>query len=187
LLRYLVAADPATGGEAARRQYAQADNMTDRMAALAALLIAEPDLRDPALGDFATRFAEEPLILDMWFGLQARIGGADAVARIRALTRHPHFTIANPNRVRALVGTFANANPRGFHAPDGAGYRLVAEIIAALDQRNPQVAARLATAFRTWRSLEPGRRAQAEAALRSLAEGTARSRDLGDILERTLS
>jgi aminopeptidase N len=187
LLRYLVAADPGAGGETARRQYAQADNMTDRMAALAALLIAEPGLRDPALEDFATRFAEDPLILDMWFGLQARIGGADSVARMRALTRHPRFTIANPNRARALIGTFANANARGFHAPDGAGYRLVAEIIAAMDQRNPQVAARLATAFRTWRSLEPGRRAQAEAALRGLAEGTSHSRDLGDILERTLS
>jgi aminopeptidase N len=187
VLRYLVAADPKKGGATALGQYETANNMTDRMAALNALLQAEPQERDQALADFGSRYAEEPLILDMWFGLMARIPGIGAVERVRGLTSHPRFTLANPNRARSLIGVFANANPRAFHAPDGAGYALVAEIIDALDQRNPQVAARLATAFRTWRSLEAGRRARAEVILRRLVESPNRSRDLTDILERTLS
>ncbi|HRE19758.1 MAG TPA: aminopeptidase N C-terminal domain-containing protein, partial [Rhabdaerophilum sp.] len=136
---------------------------------------------------FYERYKGEHLILDMWFALQARIGGEDAPARVKALIAHPQFTLTNPNRARALIATFANANPRGFHAADGSGYRLVAELIGEIDARNPQIAARLATAFRSWKGLEAGRRVQAETALRALVTGGERSRDLGDILERTLS
>jgi aminopeptidase N len=109
------------------------------------------------------------------------------VARVRGLTSHPKFTLANPNRARSLIATFANGNLRGFHAADGSGYQLVAEIIDALDARNPQIAARMATAFRTWRNLESGRRERAGSVLRTLAAKANLSRDLGDILERTLS
>ncbi len=115
--------------------------MTDRVAALNALLACDGPERESALDAFAARYGEDALILDMWFGLQARVPGAASVQRVRALTTHPKFTLANPNRARALIATFANANLRGFHAPDGSGYALVAEIIAALDDRNPQIAA----------------------------------------------
>ena len=187
LLRYLIAANPENGAKTAFRQFRTAHNMTDRIGALSALLPYETAEREQALAMFYTRYQGEHLILDMWFALQARIGGETAPAHVRALTAHPQFTLANPNRARALIATFANANPRGFHAADGAGYRLVADLIGEIDSRNPQIAARLATAFRSWKGLEAGRRAQAEAALRALAAKAERSRDLGDILERTLS
>jgi aminopeptidase N len=187
VLRYLVAADEETGAATAYRQFERADNMTDRIAALSALLVCERPEREAALDAFFTRYKDEALIVDMWFGLQARITGPGAVARVTKLLDHPQFTLANPNRARALIATFANGNPRGFHTADGAGYRLVAGVIGEIDGRNPQIAARLATAFRTWRNLEPKRRAAAEAALRDLANDAPRSRDLADILERTLS
>lgn len=187
LLRYLVAADMIAGARLAFRQYETADNMTDRMAALNALLACETPEREQALAAFEARYADDALIVDMWFGLQARVPGAGSVARVKRLTAHPKFTLANPNRARALIAVFANANLRGFHAADGSGYQLVGEIIGELDARNPQIAARLATAFRTWRNLEAGRRGKAEAALRALASAGPLSRDLQDILERTLS
>ncbi|MCZ8186503.1 MAG: aminopeptidase N [Beijerinckiaceae bacterium] len=187
LLRYLVAADPQDGARIALVQYEQANNMTDRVAALTALLPCEGRERETALAAFETTYGEDALILDMWFGLQARVPGPGSVARVRGLTSHPKFTLANPNRARSLIATFANGNLRGFHAADGSGYQLVAEIIDALDARNPQIAARMATAFRTWRNLESGRRERAGSVLRTLAAKANLSRDLGDILERTLS
>ncbi|MCZ8182062.1 MAG: aminopeptidase N [Beijerinckiaceae bacterium] len=187
LLRYLVAAEPEGGARIALRQYEQANNMTDRVAALTALLPCEGPERETALAAFEKAYGADALILDMWFALQARVPGPGAVARVRALTGHPKFTLANPNRARSLIATFANGNLRGFHAADGSGYQLVAEIIDALDARNPQIAARMATAFRTWRNLESGRREQAGTVLRTLASKANLSRDLGDILERTLS
>ncbi|WP_284178665.1 aminopeptidase N [Rhabdaerophilum sp. SD176] len=187
LLRYIVAADPEGGARVALGQYEQANNMTDRVAALTALLPCEGPEREAALAAFEKAYGADALILDMWFALQARVPGSGSVARVRALTAHPKFTLANPNRARSLIATFANGNLRGFHAADGSGYQLVAEIIDALDARNPQIAARMATAFRTWRNLESGRREKAGSVLRTLAGKANLSRDLGDILERTLS
>ncbi len=187
LLRYLVAAEPEAGEEIAFAHFSKADNMSDTVNALHALLPCAGGRREEALARFHHRFREDHLVIDMWFALQARIPGADAVARVRELMRHPAFTLNNPNRARALIGTFAAGNTRAFHAQDGSGYTLFAEVVAAMDARNPQVAARLATAFRIWRNLEPGRRARAEAALRGLAAAADRSRDLADILERTLA
>jgi aminopeptidase N len=92
-----------------------------------------------------------------------------APARVRALTRHPDFTAANPNRLRALIGSFAQANPVGFHDASGDGYALLAETIAAVDPANPQVAARLASAFGMWRRMPPARRTLMAAALAELA------------------
>ena len=106
--------------------------------------------------------------------------------RVEALGAHPSFSLKNPNRVYALIRSFAAANPVGFNRPDGAGYRYVAGIIGQLDGQNPSVAARLATAFRSFRMLEPGRRRHAERALGDLRAAERLSRDLGDILTRTL-
>jgi aminopeptidase N len=106
---------------------------------------------------------------------------------VQAFTQHPAFSFANPNRVRSLIGAFAQMNHKEFNRPDGAGYEFVADRILALDPANPQVASRLSTAFKSWRMLEPGRRARAEAALRRLAAGPNLSRDVGDIVERALA
>jgi aminopeptidase N len=142
--------------------------------------------RQAAIDDFYRRYSGDPLIIDKWLSLQAAIPEAATLDRVRALTRHPAFSLGNPNRVRALIGGFAQANPTQFNRPDGAGYDFVAKTVLALDPKNPQVAARMTTAFRSWRALEPVRRGHAEAALRSIAAEPTLSRDLKDIAARSL-
>ena len=169
----------------AARQYDGADNMTDRMAALATLSLHAGPERERALADFYARYAADALVIDKWFSLQAMIPQSDTLDKVRALTAHPAFSFANPNRVRALIGAFA-ANPTQFNRADGAGYDFVAGNVLALDPKNPQLAARLATAFRTWRTLEQGRRGKAQAALERIKATPNLSRDLADIVERAL-
>ncbi|MCR4268388.1 aminopeptidase N [Nitratireductor sp. ZSWI3] len=187
LLEYLALAqgEPAP----AKRQFDDADNMTDRAAALTVLAHHFHDTEDSrqALARFEEQYRENPLVLDKWFQIQATVPSPDTVALIRQLMDHPHFSLTNPNRVRALIGTFAMANQTAFHAADGSGYRLVADIVMALEKHNPQVAARLATAFRSWRSLEGGRREKARQILQEMAQREDLSRDLADIVERTLA
>jgi aminopeptidase N len=103
------------------------------------------------------------------------------------LTGHPAFSMTNPNRVRSLIGAFAQGNQTQFNRPDGAGYEFIAERVLALDPANPQVASRLTTAFRSWRALEEGRRARAEAALQKIAAAPKLSRDVNDIVSRSLA
>ena len=107
--------------------------------------------------------------------------------RVRALTSHPAFSMANPNRVRSLIGAFAQANHTQFNRLDGAGYEFVADIVLALDPRNPQMAAHIMGAFRSWRTLEARRRERAEATLRRMAAVLTLSRDVADIVARTLA
>jgi aminopeptidase N len=109
-----------------------------------------------------------------------------ALEQVQSLTRHAGFSLANPNRVRALIGAFAHSNLTQFNRADGAGYHFVADTILALDPKNPQISARMATSFRTWRMLEAGRRAKAETALRRIKAAPQLSRDLADIVERAL-
>jgi aminopeptidase N len=169
----------------AARQYDGADNMTDRMAALATLSLHAGPERERALTDFYARYAADALVIDKWFSLQAMIPQSDTLDKVRALTAHPAFSFANPNRVRALIGAFA-ANPTQFNRADGAGYDFVAGNVLALDPKNPQLAARLATAFRTWCTLEQGRRGKAQAVLERIKAAPNLSRDLADIVERAL-
>jgi aminopeptidase N len=171
----------------AARQYQAADNMTDRMAALATLSLHDGPERANAFADFYRRYSADALIIDKWFSLQAMIPQPDTLDHVRALTAHPAFSITNPNRVRALIGVFAQGNLTQFNRADGAGYDFVADHVLALDPKNPQVAARLATAFRSWRTLEDGRRAKAEAALQRIKAAPSLSRDLADIVERALA
>ncbi|MDE2253986.1 MAG: aminopeptidase N C-terminal domain-containing protein, partial [Betaproteobacteria bacterium] len=163
-----------------------ADNMTDRFDALAALVGSRAPLAQAALERFATLFANEPLVIDKWFALQATTPGAD-VEHIRELMRHPDFNIRNPNRARSLIATFCQGNPGSFHRIDGAGYAFWAEQVRALDAINPQVAARLARAMDRWRKLaEPYARA-AEPVMRELASHSALSPDTREILGKALA
>ncbi len=125
--------------------------------------------------------------LDKWFALQASIPEPGTLDRVKDLLDHPGFSLANPNRTRALIGSFAMANLSQFNRPDGAGHDFVADVVIRLDRQNPQVAARILAAFRTWRSLEPVRRASAERALKRVAEGADLSPDVGDIVTRSLA
>jgi aminopeptidase N len=185
-LDLFAAGDPGPGVERAAGQYRHADNMTDRMAALAVLSLHAVPERQRALDDFYRRYDGEPLIIDKWFALQAAIPEPETLDRVRALTAHPAFSLANPNRVRALIGNFAQGNQTQFNRADGAGYAFHADTMIALDAINPQVAARLMTAFRSWRALEPVRRDHAKAALERVAAAPALSRDINDIVVRSL-
>jgi aminopeptidase N len=184
----LLAADGnAEGIERAAQQYRTAGNMTDRIAALGTLSLHDTPQRTQALEDFYGRYVRDPLITDKWFALQASIPEAATLERVRALTRHAAFSLSNPNRVRSLIGAFAHGNLTQFNRADGSGYRFIADNVLALDEKNPQVAARLLSAFKSWRSLEAGRRAQAEAALRRVAAASNLSRDVNDIAQRALA
>jgi len=187
LLTYL--ATLPDGVEVAATHFADATNMTDRAAALNVLvhLHGATDEARKALAAFEMRYGADPLVMDKWLMIQATEPGAETLAKVRSLMARPGFTLANPNRVRALVGTFATANQTAFNRPDGGGYSFFAETILKIDKGNPQLAARLATAMRSWRSLEPGRQEKAREALLSIASAEALSTDLRDIVERTLA
>lgn len=162
---------------------AAARGMTMRIRILGMMLQRSSALAGPALAAFDNEFHDDPLTMDKWFAVQAMTGTADSLV---ALEDHRSYDRENPNRVRSLLGAFASANLAAFHAADGSGYRLMADRIGALDALNPQLAARLAAAFRTWRTIEDSRQGHARAALASLQERANISPDLSDIVQRTL-
>jgi aminopeptidase N len=165
------------------RHYREASNMTDAIAALS--ILSHLNLRDEVLADFYARWQDEPLVLDKWFAVQARATRPDSVETVQALLSHPKFSLKNPNRVRALIGSFANGNPTGFNRADGAGYELLAISALQIDRFNPHMAARLLGAFESWRTLEPRRQALAKSSLRQLASSQL-STDSYEIVTKTL-
>lgn len=185
-LGLIALASPDSGARLARAQFAAGDNLTDRLAALAAMTLVPGDAREELIARFAKAYAAEPLVLDKWLMAQALIPESGTLGRVRDLMQHPAFSLGNPNRVRALIGGFA-ANLTQFNRPDGEGYAFVAEIVVALDRTNPQVASRLLGSFKSWRMLEPGRRTLAEAKLAMVARTPNLSRDVADIAERALA
>ena len=168
-------------------RFAAADNMTDRIAALATLAQGAFPERTAAFDAFHERYRDDPLVLDKWFTLQAIVPSPATLDDVRALMAHPAYSNTNPNRIRALVGGFAGGNQTQFNRKDGAGYDFVAGFVLDLDKRNPQTAARLLINFRSWKALELGRRTLAEAALRRIAEAPDLAPDTRDIITRTLA
>lgn len=134
----------AEGADAlVRRQYEQADNMTDTLAALSTAVSAELPCRDNLMQHFADKWQHDGLVMDKWFMLQATSPAANVLENVKALMQHPSFSLANPNRTRSLIGAFASGNPSAFHAKDGSGYRFLTDVLVELNSRNPQVASRL--------------------------------------------
>jgi aminopeptidase N len=177
--------------EAAARQFREADNMTARQGALAALLAAHAPQAEEALARFADDLADEPLAMDKWFAMQAGMrrgpDGQPVLERVRRLMAHPAFSLRNPNKVRALIGGFCSGNLAEFHHPDGSGYRLWEEVIGELDPLNPQVAARLARAMDRWRRYTPDRQAQARPVLERVLERPGLSRDVAEVVGKALA
>ncbi len=169
----------------AHKQLRDADNMTERFGALTQIVWKPNSAREHTSDAFSRRYAMEPLILDKWFALQAQIPERETLDRVRGLMSHRGFSMSNPNRVRALVGGFT-ANQTQFNRLDGEGFAFLEEIVVALDPTNPQVAARLLTAMRSWRSLEEARRDRAEAMLKRIAALPSLSPDVRDIVTRSL-
>jgi aminopeptidase N len=185
-LAYLTAAASEESIALAQTQFDQASNMTDRVAALGALLHARAPSANAALERFYDEFEHEALVVDKWFTMQATASTTD-VARVRELMRHPAFTLKNPNRMRSLVSAFCGGNPVQFHAPDGSGYAFWAEQVTALDALNPQVAARLARAMDRWRRYTPALQTHMKQALRKIANLKKLSNDVREVVTKALS
>ena len=185
-LGYLVSAGSEEAFAAARRQYDTAATMTDRMGALTALVNSPSVEREAVLADFQQRFAGNNDVIDKWFSVQALANRPDVLETVRGLLAHPDFTIANPNRLRSLVGAFA-ANQRWFHAADGAGYRLLADQLLAVDRINPQSAARLAVPLGRWRRFDEARAALMRGELERIAGMAGMSKDVLEMASRALA
>ncbi|MCA0420953.1 MAG: aminopeptidase N C-terminal domain-containing protein, partial [Proteobacteria bacterium] len=186
LLGLAALAAPTEAADLCEAQFTGGDNLTDRLAALAAMTLIPGERREALIRRFAEAYAGEPLVLDKWLMAQALIAEPGTLERVKQLMQHPAFSLGNPNRVRALIGGFA-ANLTQFNRADGAGYAFVAEIVVALDKTNPQVASRLLGSFKSWRMLEPGRKRLAQEALGAVARLPNLSRDVADIAERALA
>jgi aminopeptidase N len=159
-------------------------SMTAEIGALGALVQIDTPERETALETFYARHAGDHLLVDKWFTLQAQANDKAAAARIERLLAHPDFTFTTPNRVYALIGGFTSGNMAGFNAAGGEGYRVAADAVIRVDAINPQVAARLATGFRSCRVLDAARREAADAQLKRILAAPRLSRDCYEIVSR---
>ncbi|MGR4067466.1 aminopeptidase N [Billgrantia sp. C5P2] len=157
-LSYLMAIEDEQAIELAHQQFEADHNMTDVRHALTLLThSSRDDLAGPALRAFGEKWAHDSLVMDQWFAIQVTRPQADALDRVKHLMAHPAFSLKNPNKVRALVGTFANQNRINFHRADGEGYRLLADVVIELNRLNPEIAARLVTPLTRWRRFDESR------------------------------
>ncbi|MCG7625306.1 aminopeptidase N [Epibacterium sp. Ofav1-8] len=172
------------GGDAAAKQFELADNMTVQNTALACLLKAEKG--DTQSQAFFDQWQDDRLVMDKWFALQVATARPDRAPAVAAeLTRHPLFTIRNPNRFRAVMGALS-MNHAGFHQADGSGYQLLADQLIALDPLNPQTTARMCTAFQTWKRYDAERQAKILTALERIKSTEGLSRDTNEMVSRIL-
>lgn len=186
-LRLIQAADENAAVKLAAAQYAAATNMTDKVAALAVLTDTQTPEREKAFKDFYDTWKHEPLVLDKWFSLQAVADRDNAVEDVAALTSHPDFTYKNPNRLRALMGSFSFANQKWFHRKDGAGYRLLADTVIKVNALNPSTAARLLTPMRQWQRYDSSRKVLMEQELKRILAEKDISNDVYEIVSKSLS
>ena len=170
----------------AEEQFESADNMTDSQAALACLCQHPGEARDRALAAFHERWKEDALVLDKWFALQAT-SRTVGVAEVEELRSHPDFKMENPNRMRSLVGAFVMQNFRGFHAADGSGYELLADVVIELDATNPQIASRLVRVLGPWRQYAPAWGDAMKAASERILAKPELSKDVFEIVSSSLS
>ncbi len=185
-LGYLAELGDAAVHALMRGQLDGAANMTDRIAALSAMVHTGAADADAALQQFYADFEGEPLVIDKWFTLQATAPDT-SVARVRELMQHPAFTLKNPNRARSLLFAFCNSNPAQFHAPDGSGHAFWAEQVIGLDAINPQVAARLARTLDRWRHYVPALQPGMKAALERVAGTNKLSNDVAEVIGKALA
>lgn len=186
-LSYLAATGRDEALELARAQFEADRNMTDVRAALTLLVHSDrPDLGDPAIRTFGERWSHDSLVMDQWFATQVSRPQTDALERVRFLMRHPAFSIKNPNRVRALIGTFTQHNRVNFHRRDGQGYRLLADVVIELNRLNPEIAARMIAPLTRYRRFDEARAAlMRDELVRIRAEKL--SRNVHEVVEKALA
>jgi aminopeptidase N len=170
----------------AKAQFEANRNMTDVLAALAVLVNIDCPERHEALAAFHAMWRNDALVLDKWFAIQATSRLPDTLCAVRALARHPDYDLRNPNRIRALVGSFAAGNPVRFHDPSGEGYRFVADTIIALDALNPQVAARMVSTLGQWRRVDPARQSLMKLELQRILDAAKLSTNTFEMVSKSL-
>ncbi len=185
-LNYLAAGREDDAGDLAFAQFDAANNMTDRLAAMMTLANGDAPQRRAALDAFYARYQDNALVIDKWFAAQATSARPDTLAAVRKLQDHGDFTLANPNRVRALAGAFS-MNQLHFHAADGAGYRFLADILLALDPINPQTAAKLLPPLGRWKRFDAGRQALMRAELERILAAPNLSKDVFEQASKSLA
>jgi len=185
-LAYLMALCDERAIALAFNQFVTATNMTDQFAALALLADCDCPERQKALADFEQQWSHETNVMDKWFAVQAASSLAGTLESVQALMDHEKFDLRNPNKVRALIGTFAMRNPAIFHAEDGSGYQFVADQVLALDRLNPQIAARMVRALMNWKRIEPKRSALMRARLQRIASTAGLSGDVYEVVSKSL-
>ena len=190
-LSMLLEADPKIWAPMAVNQYQVADNMTDRYAALAALVIHGAKGAEACLQDFYDRFANDALVIDKWFALQSSrppVDGKDStLMEVKRLREHPAFKLNNPNRARSVIHAFCASNPASFHQADGSGYAFWVDSVLALDPINPQVAARLARALDRWRLFAGPYQEHMKTALEQVAACQTLSPDVREVVGKALA
>ncbi|SDA66880.1 aminopeptidase N [Pseudomonas sp. NFPP33] len=169
-------------------QFDNADNMTERLAALA-VLVNSPfqEEQGKALAMFADFFKDNPLVMDQWFSVQAGCPLPGGLERVYALMQHEAFTLKNPNKVRALIGAFANQNLINFHRADGAGYRFLADQVITLNALNPQIASRLLAPLTRWRKYGSARQVLMKAELERILASGELSSDVYEVVSKSLA
>jgi len=186
-LAYLGRLGQADSQQWSQQQFATAKNMTDQIAALAVVVNGSHPAKQQCLAGFYQQWQDEALVIDKWFALQASSHNPDTFANVQALMQHPAFDLKNPNRVRALIGAFSQANPLHFHAANGQGYQFLADQIIALNTLNPQVASRMVSALTSWRRYDPGRQALIKAQLERIMTTEAVSKDVYEVASKSLA
>jgi aminopeptidase N len=166
--------------------YDNADNMTDRVAALVCLADSTKPERDIIFADFYERFKDYQLVVDKWFSLQAMANRKGIFDDFSTLRNHAEFNIKNPNRVRSLYSAFAVNNPVKFHDPSGNGYALLRNAIIELNTINPQIAARLVTPLKEWKRYTPELQALMQAALQTIMDEPQLSNDVFEVVSKSL-
>jgi aminopeptidase N len=188
-LEYLAAAMPGPDAQALLdAHYRRADNLTDRQAALRQVTRhpeLDADFRQVLLDDFYQRWQAEALVVDVWLSLQASSPLSDA-GQAHALTGHPAFDARNPNKLRAVYGAFSRQNHRRFHELDGSGYRFLGDSVLEVDGRNPSMAASLAMPLTRWRRFDAPRARLMRSELERLAGAGSLSRDLYEVVSKSL-
>lgn len=185
-LDYLMALNDTEATGVCIQQYESAQNMTDQLAALSQLSHADSALSAPYFDSFYQQWKHESLVIDKWFTLQASSTSENALERIKELCQHPDFDLKTPNRVRSLIGAFANINMLRFNQKDGSGYKFVASYIVKLDAINPQIAARLAGTLSRWKRFDKNRQELIKTQLQYIQSRPSISKDLLEVILKSL-
>jgi aminopeptidase N len=187
VLNYKLHADESDAVRCAFDQYSNAQTMTEKLGALMVLVETDRPERDHALGNFYETYRDHALVIDKWFSVQAASSRHDTPARVKSLMAHPDFTLTNPNRIRSLIGAFAMRNQKGFHVLSGEGYKLLADMVITLNDKNPQIASRLLTPIRAWKSYTPDRQKLMKAELKRILATDNLSPDVFEIVSKCLN